>query len=130
LNAIEYEGLPVQAALAERRDYELDEDFDVVVSIGLLMFFDRPTAFKALSNPQAHIRQGGIAVGNVPFDGTTYLYMFDADSYRLFRRTELESRFSGWRILYSEFSDFDAADGQRKAFATITAPRPLAVPEP
>src|SRR5450830_353234 len=41
------EALPVQAVLADLRDYELDEDFDVVVSIGLLMFFDCPTAFRA-----------------------------------------------------------------------------------
>ena len=58
------EALPVHAALADLREYELHEDFDTVVSIGLLMFFDCPTAFKALSNLQAHVREGGIAVVN------------------------------------------------------------------
>lgn len=118
------EALPVQAALADLRDYRLDEDFDAVVSIGLLMFFDRPTAFNALSNLQAHVREGGIAAINVLVEGTTYLDMFDVKSHCLFSRTELESRFAGWRIIRSEFSNFDAPGGRNKAFATIIAQKP------
>ena len=116
--------LPVHAALADLRDYELDEDFDAVVSIGLLMFFDCPTAFKALSNLQAHVREGGIAVVNVLIEGTTYLDMFDARGHCLFSRTELESRFAGWSILRSEFSDFEAPGGRNKSFATVIARKP------
>jgi tellurite methyltransferase len=118
------EALPVRAALADLRDYEIHEDFDAVVSIGLLMFFDCPTAFKALEKLQAHVREGGIAVVNVLTDGTTYLDMFEADSYCLFSRTELESRFAGWNILLSEFSDFEAPGGRKKAFATVIARKP------
>ncbi len=118
------EALPVHAALADLRDYELDEDFDAVVSIGLLMFFDCPTAFKALSNLQAHVREDGIAVVNVLIEGTTYLDMFDARGYCLFSRAELGSRFAGWRILRSEFSDFEAPGGRNKSFATVIAQKP------
>ena len=118
------EALPVRAALADLRNHPLDEDFDAVVSIGLLMFFDCPTAFRALSNLQAHVRAGGIAVVNVLTEGTSYLDMFDASSYCLFPRGELESRFSGWKILGSEFSDFEAPGGCNKAFATVIARKP------
>jgi len=118
------EALPVQAVLADLRDYELDEDFDVVVSIGLLMFFDCSTALRALSNLQARVREGGVAVINVLVEGTTYLDMFDAKSHCLFSRAELASRFAGWHILHSEFRDFEAAGGLNKAFATVIAQKP------
>lgn len=119
------EALPVQAELADLRDYRLDQDFDAVVSIGLLMFFDCPTAFKALENLQAHVRAGGIAAITVLVEGTTYLDMFDTKNHCLFSRTELESRFAGWRILHSEHSNFGAAGGRNKAFATLIAQKPL-----
>lgn len=116
--------LPVHGAVADLRDFELDEDFDSVVSIGLLMFFDCPTAFKALSNLQAHVREGGVAVVNVLVKGTTYLDMFDTAGYCLFSRSELETRFAGWNILHSGFRDFDAPGGKNKAFATVIARKP------
>jgi tellurite methyltransferase len=118
------EALPVHAELADLRDYALEEDFDAVVSIGLLMFFDCPTAFKRLSDLQAHVREGGIAVVNVLIEGTTYLDMFDARGHCLFSRTELESRFAGWSILRSELSDFEAPGGRNKSFATVIARKP------
>ena len=121
------EALPVHGAVADLRDYELDEDFDTVVSIGLLMFFDCPTAFRALSNLQARVREGGVAVVNVLVEGTTYLEMFDAKSHCLFSRSELESRFSGWNILHSEFSNFEAPGATSKAFATLIARKPGAL---
>lgn len=118
------EALPVHAVLADLRDYAVDEDFDAVVSIGLLMFFDCPTAFQVLSNLQARVRAGGIAVVNVLIEGTTYLDMFDARGHCLFARTELESRFAGWSILRSEFRDFEARGGRNKSFATVIARKP------
>ena len=118
------EALPVHAALADLRKYELDEDFDAVVSIGLLMFFDCPTAFRALSHLQSHVREGGVAVVNVLIEGTSYLDMFDPKGHCLFSRTELASRFAGWSILRSEFSDFEAPGGRNKSFATVIARKP------
>ncbi len=121
------EGLPVRAAVADLRDYELDEEFDAVVCIGLLMFFDCTTALRTLSNLQARVRAGGVAVFNVLIEGTTYLEMFDANSHCLFSRSEMESRFSGWSILHSEFSDFEAPGGTAKTFATLIARKPEAL---
>lgn len=118
------EALPVHAALADLRDYRLDEDFDAVVSIGLLMFFDCLTAFKALANLQAHVREGGVAVVNILVEGTSYLDMFDPRGHCLFSRTELASRFAGWSILRSEFSDFEVPGGRNKSFATVIARKP------
>ena len=118
------ESLPVQAAVADLQDFELDEDFDAVVSIGLLMFFDCPTAFKALSHLQAGVRVGGVAIVNVLVEGTTYLDMFDTESRCLFARSGMEARFAGWNILHSQFSDSEAPGGKNKAFATVIAREP------
>ncbi len=118
------QGLAVQASVADLRDYVLDEDFDAVVCIGLLMFFDCPTAFRQLASLQARVREGGVAVVNVLVEGTTYLDMFDANGYCLFSRTEIETRFKGWEILHSAFSDFAAPGDTRKAFATVIARKP------
>lgn len=118
------EGLPVRAVVADLRDYAPDEYFDTVVCIGLLMFFDCPTAFNALAKLQGCVREGGVAVVNVLVEGTTYLDMFDAQAYCLFSRAEMETRFKGWEILHSEFSDFAAPGGTNKAFATVIARKP------
>jgi tellurite methyltransferase len=116
--------LPVEAIETDLRTYEISEDFDCVVSIGLLMFFDCPTALRVLSMLQARVRPGGIAVINVLVEGTSYLDMFQPGNYCLFSRTEMESRFAGWHIIHSEFRDFDAPGQRIKSFATLIAQKP------
>ena len=118
------EKLAVQGMLANLQDYPLEGEFDAVVSIGLLMFFDCPTAFRTLEMLKAHVRKGGVAVINVLVEGTTYLDMFDGDHHCLFSPEEMASRFAGWRLLSSELSDFEAPGGRTKAFATVIAQKP------
>ena len=120
--------LAIDARQADLRSYALHEDFDAVVTIGLLMFFDCPTAFRQLEDLQAHVRPGGIAVVNVLVQGTTYLDMFDPQDHCLFAADEMERRFAGWDILHLECSDFPAPGATVKRFATLIArkPRPLA----
>lgn len=115
------QALSVHGVVADLRDYELDEDLDAVVFIGLLMFFDCPTAFRALSNLQARVREGGVAVVNVLIEGTTYLKMFGAESHCLFSRAEMETHFSGWSVFHFEFSDFEAPGATKKVFTTLIA---------
>ena len=118
------ESLPVEAIEADLRHHRIGEDFDCVVSIGLLMFFDCATAFENLSMLQARVRPGGIAVVNVLVEGTSYLDMFQSGHYCLFARNELEGRFAGWTIIHSEFRDFDAPGQTIKSFATVIARKP------
>jgi tellurite methyltransferase len=113
--------LPIEAYEAELRDYELREDFDAVVSIGLLMFFDCPAALRQLSNLQSRVRRDGIAVVNVLVEGTTYLDMFDPGGHCLFAREEMRHRFAGWSMLRYEYQDFDAPHEQVKSFVTVIA---------
>lgn len=120
------ESLPISVAEADLRTYEIDEDYDAVVSIGLLMFFDCPTAIRKLSSLQSHVRQGGVAIVNVLVEGTTYLDMFDPSAHCLFSRDELVKRFAGWEILRSECQDFPAANEKIKAFVTVVARKPEA----
>ena len=116
--------LPVEAIEADLRSQKIHGEFDCVVSIGLLMFFDCPTALRALAMLQERVRPGGIAVINVLVEGTTYLDMFQPDQYCLPARNEMEDRFAGWEILHSEFRDFDAPNGSIKSFVTLVAQKP------
>ena len=120
------DSLPIVAAEADLRTYEIRDDFDAVVCIGLLMFFDCPTAFAQLQQLQAHVRPGGVVVVNVLAQGTSYLGMFDPSSYCLFARDELHLRFAGWEILRSEYQDFPAANETTKSFVTVIARKPAA----
>lgn len=115
------EGLPISAIEADLRNHEIGEDFDCVVSIGLLMFFDCPTASRTLAMLQSRVRSGGLMVVNVLIEGTSYLDMFQPDNYCLFARNEMASRFAGWHILHHEFRDLDAPDRRIKSFVTLIA---------
>ena len=123
-NIAHEQALPIEAAEADLRDYELAEEFDTIVSIGLLMFFDCDTAFRQLQFLQSHLRVGGVAVINVLVEGTTYLDMFDPRSHCLFSRDEMLLRFQGWEILHSEHQDFAAPREQVKSFVTLVARKP------
>jgi len=119
------DGLPIEAAEVDLRNYELTEDFDTVVSIGLLMFFDCPTAFHQLAQLQSRVRPGGTAVINVLVEGTTYLDMFDVHGHCLFTRDEMLGRFAGWNVLSYEYRDFAAPTNRIKSFVTLIAQKPL-----
>jgi tellurite methyltransferase len=118
------EGLPVRAIQTDIESWTIDESYDTIVVIGLLMFFRHETALKLLTAIQEHVKPGGRAIVNVLIEGTTYLGMFDPDNYCLFRRNELEKRFEGWNILESRTQTFPAPEGTRKDFSTIIAEKP------
>ena len=120
------EGVPVSAFIADLRDYRIARDYDCVVSIGLLMFFDCLTAYRVLSELQEHVRPGGYAVVNVLIEGTTYLDMFEPMNHCLFAQSEFQERFSGWAVERSEFSDFEAPGKTMKRFSTVIARKPAA----
>jgi tellurite methyltransferase len=120
------ESLPITAAEADLRTYEVLDEYDAVACIGLLMFFDCPTAFAQLQQLQSHVRPGGVAVVNVLVKGTSYLGMFDPSSHCLFARDEMQKRFAGWEILRSEYQDFPAANETIKSFVTVIARKPEA----
>jgi len=118
------ESLPLEAVEADLRTHRLQESFDAVVSIGLLMFFACPTAFAQLAQLQSHVKPGGIAAINVLVEGTTYLDMFDPAGHCLFARDELPRRFAGWEILHLDRQDFAAPGARVKSFVTLIARKP------
>jgi tellurite methyltransferase len=118
------QSLPLEAAQADLRQFDVDADFDTVVSIGLLMFFDCATARHALQALRAHVRPGGTAIVNVLVQGTTWTELFDADSHCLFARGDLVAAFAGWQLIDSACHEFTLADGRVKAFETVIARRP------
>jgi tellurite methyltransferase len=118
----------VSTAVVDLQTYQISAEYDSVVAIGLLMFFDCPTAFKVLAELQAHVRPGGHAVVNVLVKGTTYLDMFERENHCLFEPSDLEDRFAGWGVKLSELSHFEAPGGTRKCFSTVIARKALAPP--
>lgn len=120
------ERLPVTAAAADLRGYRIPREFDTIVSIGLLMFFDCVTARRALADLQKQVRAGGTAVVNLLVQGTTYLGMFDPAGHCLFEPGELARRFQGWEVLLAEHKDFEAPGGTLKSFDTVIARKPPA----
>ena len=118
------EGLPLRADVADLRTFELGEDFDAVACIGLLMFFDCPTALAQLSHLQAHVRPGGVAIVTVRVEGTTFMDMFSPEDHCLFKRDQVRGQFSGWQVISCEHQEFPAPGGTRKVFETVIARKP------
>ncbi len=132
VNAIEHirkvasaEALPIEAELTDLATYCISGDFDVIVSIGLLMFMERPSAQRLLNEIHSHITPQGLAIINVLIEGTTYLDMFEPGRYYLFAENELRDRFSGWEIIESKYDSFEAPGPSVKRFATLIARRPM-----
>jgi len=115
------EGLQVQAIEADIGKWTIDQPYDTIVAIGLLMFFRREPALRLLRAIQEHVIPGGRAIVNVLIEGTTYMGMFDPANYSLFRRSELEEQFAGWVILSSRYETFPAPGQTRKEFSTVIA---------
>lgn len=118
------ENLPIRAQRADLRTYELAEVFDAVVCIGLLMFFDCPTARRQLAQPQARVRPGGHAIVDVLIEGTTYMDMFGPEGHCLFGAEDLRAAFDGWERLGFLRQAFPAPGGASKVFITVTARKP------
>ena len=119
------DGLAIRALQADLRGYRLEEDFDTIVCIGLLMFFDRATALAQLEMLKAHVRPGGMLAVNVLVEGTTYMDMFDPSSHCLFGAEELAGHLPHWRMLHSRRDEFPAPDAKAKVFVTLVAQKPL-----
>ncbi len=118
------EGLSVRAIQADIERWIIDQPYDTIVAIGLLMFFHRERALELLHAVQDHVKPGGCAIVNVLIEGTTYMGMFEADNYYIFPRDGLERQFPGWRILSSRQETFSAPEGTRKEFSTVIAEKP------
>ena len=116
--------LPIEADEADLRTYDVQNDFDTVVCIGLLMFFDCATAFRQLSNLQAHVRPGGTLVVNVLTEGTTYMDMFSPEGHCLFEPGDLRGRLEAWELASYVRQEFPAPRNTVKIFETAIARKP------
>ncbi len=121
------EGIPVRAIQADLSSWRIDQRFDTIIAIGVLMFFGRRRAQALLDEIKTHIAPGGRAIINVLVEGTSYMKMFDPPNYYLFGRDELEKRFNNWPIEVSKHDSFPAPDQTVKEFSTVIAQRPTSV---
>jgi tellurite methyltransferase len=115
------ENLAIKAEIVNLLTYQISENYDVIVSIGLLMFMEKSKAYEILNNIKLHVVPGGYAIINVLIDSTTYLDMFDTNNFYLFRHNELQEQFAGWEIVESKYDNFEAPNSRIKAFTTLVA---------
>lgn len=115
------ERLPLTALQAELASFRIEQDYDCIVAIGLLMFFRKERALELLRQIMQHVRPGGRAIVNVLVAGTTYLGMFKPGEYYLFDENELEQAFAGWTVIVARQESFPAPEETRKAFSTVIA---------
>lgn len=120
----EAEKLRLTPVLCDVQQFKVRETFDVVVAIGLLMFFPRRLALDLLDKVRSAVRPGGCAVVNVLVQGTTFMEMFDGDRYHLFAPGELEAAFPGWTTLLTRQDEFPAPGATVKRFTTLVARKP------
>ncbi len=120
------EGLQLQAMQTDLKHYRIERDYDVIVSIGLLMFFPQARARAMLADIVAHVRPGGVVALNVLTADTTFLDMFQPDHYHLFPRGALAAALPDWEVLAASHDCFPAPRDTLKAFDTVVARRPKA----
>ena len=118
------QGLPIEARVADLANYRIAGDFDVIVSIGLLMFMESSCAHQLLNEIQSHVKPGGVAIINVLIEGTTYLDMFEPGHFTLFGENELKDGFAGWNLLESRYDSFEAPGSTVKRFASVIVRKP------
>ena len=115
------DGLQIRADEADLRTYAIAGDFDTIVCIGLLMFFDCPAAFHQLSELKAHVRPGGTLIVNVLTAGTTFMDMFAPEGHCLFEAGALRQQLEGWELLSYDRQEFAAPRNTLKVFETAIA---------
>lgn len=118
------EALRIEAVEADLADYPLQQDFDTVVSIGLLMLLDCDSALRQLNQLQARLHPGGVAVINLLVQASTYTEMLDPQRHCLLSAQQLRSRFEGWHIEQDVRQDFPAPGQRVKSFVTLIARKP------
>lgn len=121
------QGLPVKAIRADIERWAIEGTYETIVAIGLLMFFRRERALELLRDIQDHVSPGGRVIVNVLIEGTSYMAMFDPENFYLFPRGEIETLFSGWKILAIRSETYPAPGATRKEFVTLIAEKPLSV---
>ncbi|MEO6709036.1 MAG: class I SAM-dependent methyltransferase [Planctomycetota bacterium] len=119
------EHLQLSAICADARTHAIHGEYDTVIAIGLLMFFERRTAFEILARLRKAVAPGGRLIVNVLVEGTTYMVMFDPEEHYLFRRGELQAELADWSILLQREEHFEAPASTQKVFVTLVAERPL-----
>ncbi len=120
-------GAAVDAVCADAAAFATAGRFDAVVSIGLLMFFDCPTARRLLARWQDWVAPAGVMAVNVLVEGTTYLDMFDPAGHCLWKPDELDAAFAGWELAHAVTEDYPAPGGTVKRFRTLIARKPEGV---
>ena len=113
------ESLPVEAIEADLRTHEIGEDFDCVVSIGLLMFADCATAPRVLACCRRTCARAA-SPRNVLAEGTTYSTCSSPAITACSRVTRWRAASpAGTSFILTR--DFDAPDQRMKSFVTLIA---------
>ncbi len=122
-HAARTEGLRIEGVRADLRGYCVPIEYDTVIAIGLVMFFECAEARRLLGEIRRGVAAGGVAIVNALIEGTTWLEPFGEGERCLLPEGEIERVFSGWRIALARREVFAAPGGTQKRFDTVVAER-------
>lgn len=117
------ERLRLEAIRADLDGYRIPSEYDAVIAIGLVMFFDCDEARRLLGEIRRAVAAEGVAIVNALIEGTTWLEPFGDGARCLLPEGEIERVFQGWRIAYARREIFPAPAGTQKRFETVIAER-------
>lgn len=119
------EDLPMTVQVADLNRHVIEREHDVIVCIGLLMFFPETTARAILADILSHVRPGGLVILNVLTEGTTFMGMFETGHYYLFPQGAMKAELAGWTILVDAHDAYPAPGDTLKLFDTVIARKPV-----
>jgi len=84
-------------------DYEIDENYDVILCTGVLHFVSKKKVLNILKQIQKHTNKQGMNVLDVFLEGSEC--QSDSEGY-YFKKGELRKIYSGWKIIdYQEYEE-------------------------
>lgn len=118
------ERLSLSASVADLETWGIDQEYETIVAIGLVMFFPRERALALLADIRRHVAPGGRAIVNALVRGTTFMDMFETGHFCLLDPDEIRRAFPGWKELAWREEEFAAPRGTVKRFCTVVAEKP------
>jgi len=119
-NEAEKRNLKVNAICKDLEDYNLEENYDVIIAQGFFHFLKKERALKLIEDCKKHTNKGGLNIFEVMLEGDPSQEE-DSEGY-YFPQNKLKEIYLDWDIEdYEEYEDYDEEEGWNNKLARIIA---------
>lgn len=119
----EKESIKMNAICADLENYDLNENYDIIIATGFFHFLKKEKSLNLIENCKKHTNQKGINVFEVMIEGDPS-QQEDSQGY-YFPKNKLKEIYSEWEIeYYEEYEDYDKEEGWNNKLAVIIAIKP------